>query len=149
MRALQPSDIQDVVGVLVARRGLEREAARLAAIYVSAEQLEALEALIHQYETAEDLDVAAAADFSFHTRLTETAGNKVLQAATRLIHAEAQSTMIPETIRRQIKPAMALQHAAILAALRDHDPNRAEQALIGHLDYIIEAVQRYGQGARA
>jgi GntR family L-lactate dehydrogenase operon transcriptional regulator len=145
MRALRANNgIEEVVGVLVARRGLEREIARLAAVYATDRDLEALEALVDRYETVDHLGAAAEADFAFHSRLAEVAGNKVLQAATRLIHAEAQATMIPEQIRRKLKPQLGRQHREILEALKVHDPDRAESAMVGHLDGIIEAVKHHG-----
>ncbi|HYG59309.1 MAG TPA: FCD domain-containing protein [Symbiobacteriaceae bacterium] len=144
VRALRGSALEDVVGVLVARRALEREIARLAAKYATDRDLEVLTVLIGRYETVENPGAAAEADFTFHTRLAEIAGNKVLQAATRLIHAEAQVNAIPEPVVRKIKPALSRQHHEILAAIQAHDQQRAEAAMVQHLDFIIEAVKRYG-----
>lgn len=144
MRALRASDLDDVVGVLVARRALEREVARLAAISATDRDIEALEIMIHRYETVTGIGAAAEADFAFHARLAEISGNKVLQAATRLIHAEAQATMIPEPIRRKLRPVLARQHVEIMNALKSRDPLRAETAMVAHLDLLIDAVQRYG-----
>jgi len=143
MSALHPEDLNEVVGVLVARRALEREAARLAAICATDRDIEALEVLLGRYEIVSDPEAAAAADFTFHARLAEVSGNKVLQAATRLIHDEAQSSMIPESIRRMLKPTLSRQHVEILEAIRAHDSERAEQIMIQHLNLLIDAVERY------
>lgn len=147
MRALRVNDLDEVVGVLVARRALEREIARLAAVCATERDVEALEVLIHRYETVGPLHAAAEADFAFHSRLAEISGNKILQAATRLIHAEAQASMIPEPIRRKLRPTLALQHVEIVDAIRTRDPQRAEAAMVKHLDLLIDAVQLYGQEA--
>lgn len=144
LRALRANDVEEVVGVLVARRALEREVARLAAVCATDRDIEALESFVNRYETSEQIGAAAEADFAFHSRLAEVCGNKVLQAATRLIHAEAQASMIPEPIRRKLKPFLSQQHREILEAIRVHDPQRAESAMISHLDGLIEAVQRNG-----
>lgn len=144
MRALRANDLDEVVGVLVARRALEREVARLAAACATERDIEALDVLIHRYETVGHLGAAAEADFAFHARLAEISGNKVLQATTRLIHAEAQASMIPEPIRRKLRPTLALQHGEIVDAIRNRDCVRAEAAMVKHLDLLIEAVQRYG-----
>ncbi|HWI62087.1 MAG TPA: FCD domain-containing protein [Symbiobacteriaceae bacterium] len=145
MKALQGGSLDHVVEVLVARRGLEREIARLAAMCASDRDIEALELLINRYEVVGDLGASAEADFAFHARLAEISGNKVLQAATQLIHAEAQGSMIPEPIRHKLKPELSRQHAAILDAIRTHDPDSAEGAMLQHLDLLITAVQQYGQ----
>jgi len=144
MRALRASDLDAVVDVLVARRALEREVSRLAATRADERDVADLEALVNRYDSAERLSVAAEADFAFHSRLTEVAGNKVFLATTRLIHAEAQATMIPEAIRRTMKPMLARQHREILDAIRAHDPKRAETAMVNHLNGLIEAVRRHG-----
>lgn len=148
MNAIRPKDTDDLVDVLVARRALEREISRLAALQAVQKDLDALEILVVRYESTESPEAAAEADFSIHERLAEVAGNKVLQAATRLIHEEAQAVPIPDQVRHRLKPVLARQHREILEALRSKDPDQAEAAMVAHLDGLIEAVQRYGKQHR-
>lgn len=143
LNAIRATGLKDLVDVLVARRALEREIASLAAARVTDRDLEAMEVLLTRYEAADAAEAAAEADFAFHERLAEVAGNKVLQAATRLIRAEAESVPIPDAIRRRLKPQLARQHREILAALRARDPRWADRAMVAHLDGLIESVQQH------
>ncbi|HWI65072.1 MAG TPA: FCD domain-containing protein [Symbiobacteriaceae bacterium] len=145
MRALSAEDLDEVVDVLVARRALEREIARLAAVNASDRDLAALEELVGRYEATTSAPAAAEADFAFHVRLAEVTGNRVLQATTRLIHTQAQTAMIPPTIHRKLKLNLAHQHRAILEAIRSHDPEQAEGAMIAHIDDVIAAIRKHGQ----
>lgn len=141
MRAVRAQALHEVLDVLVVRRALEREAARLAAMNRTDEDLAALETMVRRYESA-DVDEAAEADFAFHTRLAECSGNRVLLAATQLIHAEAQSRVIPADVRERLKPDLSRQHHDILAAIRARDAQTAEQVMLLHLNGLIEAVQQ-------
>jgi len=141
--ALRASGLQDLIDVLVARRALEREIVLLAATRVEERDLEAMDTLLQRYETVDSSAAAAEADFAFHERLAEVAGNKVLQAAAHLILSEAHANPIPAGIQRRMRPVLARQHRAVLEALRAHDAARAEAAMVNHLDELIEAVERY------
>jgi GntR family L-lactate dehydrogenase operon transcriptional regulator len=146
MRSLEPGDLAEVVDVLVARRGLERETARLAALRATEADIAGLEALVAEY--AGDSGNQAEVDFKFHVRLAEVTGNRVLQAATRLIHSQAASATIPTKIHQRLKPLLAQQHKEIVAAIRARDPVRAESAMTDHLDGVIESIQQYGQDSK-
>ncbi len=143
LSALRVTGLNDLIDVLVARRALEREIARLAARQVSERDLEEIRSLIAGYEAAESPEATAAADFAFHQRLAEVAGNKILQAATKLIHDEAEAVPIPWSIRRKIKPVLVRQHRQILEALEARASALAEKAMVAHLDGLIESIQRY------
>lgn len=142
IRALQANALDEVVDVLVARRAMERETARLAAIHATDDDLQALDALLHRYEVSDQVPAIAETDFAFHVHLAEISHNRVLQAATRLIHAQAKSSAIPAPIHRKLKPDLARQHREIVDAIRAHDPARAEAAMVAHLDGVIEVVRR-------
>ncbi|HEY3368973.1 MAG TPA: FCD domain-containing protein [Symbiobacteriaceae bacterium] len=145
VEALRAGDLTECVDVLVARRALEREATRLAAMLATPRDLEALDTLVNRYEAVGNVRATAETDFAFHVRLAEISGNRVIQAATRLIHAQAQSSMIPAPIQLKLKPMSAQQHREIVEAIRAHDPERAESAMVAHLNFVIEVIQRHCQ----
>ncbi|HWI52388.1 MAG TPA: FCD domain-containing protein [Symbiobacteriaceae bacterium] len=149
MRALSGEHLSEVIDVLVARRALEREIARLAATRASERDVAALEELVERYEAATQSQAAATIDFAFHVRLAELTGNRVLQAATSLIHTQAHSAMIPANVYRKMKPGLARQHREIVEAIRQHDPDHAEHVMVSHIDHIIGVLQKYGQDAPA
>lgn len=149
VRALSGAALDEVIDVLVARRALEREIARLAAIRATERDVAALAELVERYGDATQAQSAAMVDFAFHVRLAEVTANRVLQAATTLIHTQAHSAMIPAEVYRKMKPGLAQQHREIVEAIRLHDPDRAEHAMISHIDHIIGVIKKYGQDATA
>lgn len=145
VNALRANGLQDLIDVLVARRAIEREIAHLAATRVTDRDLEAMETLLQRYETVDSALAAAEADFGFHERLAEVAGNKVLQAAAHLIRSEAQAVPIPAAIQRRLRPVLARQHRDILEALKARDAVQAEAAMVTHLDQLVESIEKYWQ----
>ncbi|HYF90898.1 MAG TPA: FCD domain-containing protein [Symbiobacteriaceae bacterium] len=145
IRALTAADLKEVIDVLIARRALEREVARLAAKLATEQDLEALSAMVSRYEAAGLARETSEADFAFHVRLAQITGNRVLLAATQLIHAQAAMALIPASIHRALKPGLSQQHREIFNAIAAHDPDRAETAMITHLDGVINAIRKHGQ----
>lgn len=140
VRALTAEGLKEVVDVLVARRALEREIARLVALRATEPDLAELEELVSRYELAADSRGSAAADFAFHARLAAITGNRVLQAVTQLIHDQAHSAMIPGPIQQRLKTISA-QHRDIVKALRTRNPQQAESAMTAHIDNVISMVR--------
>ena len=120
-----------------ARRILERECVRLAALHRSAEDLRAIEAPISRVEADPDMPTEAwlAADVEFHTAIAGAADNAILQLAMTAVHAVRPQTNLP--LRRALdRDTVWSQHRAILEAIRRQDPEEAERALEAHADYL-------------
>ena len=83
---------------------------------------------------------AMAADDEFHQRISELSGYRSVWTAIRRAKAEFDrlrhlATLVPGRNRETID-----EHAAILQALRDCDPQHCEQALQAHLDRAYEVI---------
>lgn len=139
--ALHATRLDQLVDILVARRAIERETARLASQRARPDDMQELERLVSQYEQSNDARVMAKIDLAFHRKLAEMAGNRVLQAATQLVHQEAELVPIPESVSLAMRRLLAGDHRRIMEAIAAKDPQRAEAAMVRHIDEIIRVVR--------
>jgi GntR family transcriptional repressor for pyruvate dehydrogenase complex len=117
------------------RRGLEVEAARLAAERATDEQITRLDACLARMRASTgDLDAFVEADRHFHAEVGEAADNLVLrdmlQNVRSLLRVWAERILRDEPLARLTHD----EHARVLAAIRDHDPRRASEAMAAHMD---------------
>ncbi|KLU58856.1 putative L-lactate dehydrogenase operon regulatory protein [Peptococcaceae bacterium CEB3] len=135
---------EDLLDVLVARKAIEREVARLAAVNASEEDIRRMKGILReQQEYSEEQKLSAEHDTKFHKLLGEAAGNKVLAVAMDVIRHDAQLSPILEYIRCQVGGKLVVDHAEIVKAIEAHDPDRAEQAMIHHVQGLIDDVGKY------
>lgn len=146
-------DVQDDAGageLQSVRRVLETEAAGLAAIRITAAQLEeaqkilvGAEALIDA-EGGTDHEAFLEIDVRFHRVVAEASGNKTLQA---LVEATSSRTMRARMWRAitegGAERAAQTEHLAILAALRSGDPDAARIRMANHLLGVEDFVARH------
>jgi GntR family transcriptional repressor for pyruvate dehydrogenase complex len=133
---------QDVAGYLrclEVRIALEGDAARLAAQRRTEEQMEAIEAAHQRFvDTAETGKLDPAVDLAFHARIAEASGNSFYLDVLDAIHESIAGFMrltlnLTRTGSRQRAARVVDEHAAIVAALREQDPERARVAMQFHL----------------
>lgn len=144
IETLESKNIDDLLDILVARKAIERELARLAAINASEEEVQQLVTIMQE----QDLYVAkerisAEHDVKFHKLLAVAAKNKVLAAAMELIRYDAQLSPILEHIRTEVEGEIVFGHSEIVSAIKERNPNKAEQAMIIHVDSLIADVKKY------
>ncbi|HHV78153.1 MAG TPA: FCD domain-containing protein [Firmicutes bacterium] len=144
LRALQAGEKDELVEVLVARRAIERETARLAALNATDEQIEALRRCIevHQKHFEEGV-VDAEDDLTFHRLVSEASHNRVLIAASRLVRQDSQMAPILEFIRRNVGSGVVHDHRKVFHAIEAKDPVAAEEAMVNHIENVIADVKRY------
>lgn len=136
-----PKKLLDVLG---ARRALERETARLAAIFATERDLREIE------DFAALLDVrsgnensAESTDRKFHEALARAGGNPVLAAAVNLIRQDTELSHVLTAIRRMGKSPLGGYHRPIYEAIAAKDPEAAERAMLTHIDGIIDDVAAF------
>jgi GntR family transcriptional repressor for pyruvate dehydrogenase complex len=134
--------LDDLLDTLVARRAIEREIARLAALNITPEQAEGLWRIVEAYKSAHG-DRVADGDVAFHQALAEAAGNKVLKAALDLIRQDAQLSPVFGYIREQMHRKVFSDHKQIYDAVAARDPLAAERAMVNHIENLISDVQKY------
>lgn len=136
-----PKDRRALLKLAEARRVVEVGNARLAATRVTESQLERLRALVTLLEGAVgDEPRFRQLDMEFHDAVCEAADNflmtQFMKIAAVLGEVSREETGSSSDVRR----ALLRSHNDILAALESRDPERAEEAMVDHLDRVEEAL---------
>lgn len=141
-RLVRSQSLDGLLEILVARRAIEREIARLAALNLTSEQARNITLQVKEFESATG-DRIAHGDVAFHQALAEAAGNKVLKAALDLIRQDAQLSPVLGYIRMQLHRQVFSDHKKILDAILARDSAAAEQAMVNHIENLISDVKKY------
>jgi GntR family L-lactate dehydrogenase operon transcriptional regulator len=133
-----------LIDILIARKAIERELARLAAIHATQEEIREMWAIQKfQFETfTQDLD-AAEQDVQFHRLIAIASRNPVLRSAIEMIRQDGQLSPILEYIRKKVHSIIAHDHAQIIMAIEKRQPELAEAKMVRHLESIIHDVNKY------
>ena len=135
-------DAQNVSAYLRAqevRLALEGEAARLAALRRTDEQLGRIEAAHAAFiDALEAGRVSPEADLAFHASIAEASGNDYFPGVLETIHEAISGFMrlslsLTRTGSRERAQRVAGEHAAILAAIREQDAERARVTVQFHI----------------
>jgi DNA-binding FadR family transcriptional regulator len=153
-----PAAVTLLAEYLECRRIIETEAAALAAERATPDQVAVLEQRLAAMEAAVARRGARAqeqayheADVAFHAALVAATGNAALLSLVRRVDDALLAARYP-LARPAARRTKALpEHAAILAAVRDHDPAGARAAVRAHLDtvegYLREHARRVARAA--
>lgn len=149
MEILESLKEKDLLDILIARKAIERELARLAALYSTEAEIKLLETVLaEQQEFSVRKQLTAEHDVKFHKTIAVAGKNKVLAAALDLIRHDAQLSPILEYIRTQVGGELVVGHGEIVRAIKLRDPDQAERAMIEHIDSLIQDVKRYWSMAK-
>ncbi|GGG10348.1 GntR family transcriptional regulator [Rhizobium wenxiniae] len=129
---------------IVVRKALEDVTVRAAALKASRTQIATLRANLElqKVQAAEaDYEGFRRTDDTFHTLIAEAAGYPGIWDIIKSVKIKVDrychlSLPKPGRIARLIK-----EHTAIFNAIRDHDPDRAAEAIHAHLDAIMTGVE--------
>ncbi len=144
-KVLETRSSEELIDILVARRAIERELARLAAIHATGDEIKELWHFqrLQQERVAHARGGAAEQDVAFHRILAKASRNKVLEGAMELIRQDGQLAPVLEYIRKEVHSVVSVDHANILKAIEQHDPDKAERAMVDHIDNLIKDVKKY------
>jgi GntR family transcriptional repressor for pyruvate dehydrogenase complex len=124
------------------RRAIECDAVRIAAERASARDLAELETLC---ERVRDRDLshleAFQLDFRFHRHILELTGNELTCNVMEVVQEFVMASIREGGARRRDPEVTYHDHAAIVAAIKQHDPDAAEQAMRAHLDNVLSALR--------
>lgn len=130
-----------LAGFRPVRRGLEMDAARLAALHRDAEQIRLMKYWLHQREKlAHQPEPFALAEFEFHRILAEASANPFLRAATALVEfgvaVDVQSRLTADGSAppQGLAAERAATYAALLHAIETSAAEAAAQAMADLLD---------------
>jgi DNA-binding FadR family transcriptional regulator len=147
-----PASIGVLTHYLECRRILETEAAALAAQRASGKDLSDMadalarmsDLAVTSQTDAEDNRHFHEADIAFHGAMFRASGNQVLPRVVEPIQRAMMTlrphlALHPEHRLRKTLP----EHKAILAAIADHDPDRAREAMSAHLATVDDYLREY------
>lgn len=126
-----------------ARMVFEGEAAALAAIHITPEELQELRALVDRIGEENLLpDVTEDADRDFHRAIAKATRNAAIQMTIdefwRVRTTSPECALLHDKARRaNVRPVVA-EHQAIFDALCAHDPAAARAAMRAHLSAVMD-----------
>ena len=153
-RALDLRSVQEVLDWLRARRALETEIARLAAERAHQSEIDALEAALSDHERRLERDAdPTPAGMHFHELIIGAAKSPLFEALTGSLYTPAlapvERALDVITGGRGTIGHSPAEHAVILAAIKDHDPDAASDAMHSHLDRLIREVEEFSVSSMA
>lgn len=132
--------------LLEARARIEGESAALAARHINDDELAVLEGLLAEMEAenARDVVMSEDADRRFHMTIAAATRNSAMEQVIKGLwdarNASLQNLRFLEKARAEgVKPRIE-EHAAIVRALRQRDPQAARQAMRTHLRGVADMV---------
>lgn len=145
VRTLRATDSKELEDVLVARRVIEAETARLAAENATDGEIRILEQIVE--EMREQLLTGhgiASLDERFHLHLARMSKNPVLETALKLIRHNGHYSPLFAKIRNRAGTLTGKDHMRIAAAIAERDGNAASQAMIEHINGVLNDVRHMG-----
>lgn len=128
--------------VALVRQHLEVPAVRLAAVNRTDQDVALLNEIVTLQRSAsvDDEDVPEL-DARFHTAIANASLNRVLAAFIRALHQQTEPVRYLD-LSPEVGQTTVRQHQAIIAAISAGDPDAAEAAVVEHLTYLREHIQR-------
>lgn len=144
VKGISGEDIRDIYMI---RSRLEGLSARLAAEKITQEELSSLEEVIYLSEfhaEKEHYDKVFEMDSKFHELLYEASGSKQLHHLLSDYHHYVQRVRKMSVATNVRAEESTKEHRRILEAIRDRDPDRAEQLAKEHIVNTIHNIQMTG-----
>jgi DNA-binding FadR family transcriptional regulator len=133
--------------IMEARRALEPEVARLAAIYRDIDDLERLHVALDRMQQSESLaqfDIYLEADFEFHLLIAYATHNPVIIDLESVIVERMKAPawkVATRTIVPRNFPSNREEHRQILAMIAASNPREAHQAMVHHLAHVARNIR--------
>lgn len=140
---IEPEVLEDFQTILEVRRIVEGGAARLAAQHATPEEIAFMESLLNQEEERYKTTWINQLDVDFHKAIVRAAKNQILESLYMQVIGMGQQSSAFEFLRKKINAGFVSKHRAILAAIREKDPDRAQAAMVDHIDTLMEDLRVY------
>lgn len=137
---------EDVRDIYLIRARLEGLCAAMASERISKEQLEELEEIIclsDFHEQKQHYDQLCALDNKFHEVMYEASGSKMLEHLLKDFHHYVQRVRRTTLSSGERAEKSTQEHSAILAAIREKDPQRADELATLHIMNTISNISHY------
>jgi GntR family L-lactate dehydrogenase operon transcriptional regulator len=140
--SLNPTAKKELTDLLVARRTIEAELARLAAVNISDADLQKLRDIVAESKNffARNKSIAPQ-DTQFHMTIASVSRNKTLLAAFKLIWHGGQYSNQLERVRYGTKNRLSDDHETILEALAERNSDKAGKAMAAHINGVLRDVE--------
>ncbi|WP_311314973.1 FadR/GntR family transcriptional regulator [Streptomyces naphthomycinicus] len=124
------------------RRYLEVPSVRLATEHRTDADLAELTEIVSRQKSAsvDDPDIPEL-DRRFHTAIARASGNRALAGLVAALHQTTEPVHYLD-LSEEVGRETVKQHAAILNAIAEQDPEAAEAAIVTHLTYLQEHIGR-------
>lgn len=147
-RAPDIDNVQDLLDLLMARRGIEREAIRAAALRATPDEIALLEKLTQRHEQqVRSRQLPSKDSLDFHHIIGKASRNSLLLAMIEIAFnplldkTEAVLDVIVGSHHSEMRSVA--EHQAILTALKARDPDAAEEAMLAHVNRLIQEVEEF------
>lgn len=137
-------DPQKALEIYTAREALEGMAARLAADRITERTVATLTASIAEQRAClarGDVDGYSAATLAFHQEILRIAGNATLERMLQSVFAQIKTMRVQQKYFPTHLPKSCDDHETLLAALRAHDPDRAEAEARSHIRDLADQIR--------
>jgi GntR family transcriptional regulator, transcriptional repressor for pyruvate dehydrogenase complex len=139
LQSIRPSTLGELLELLVARRAIEREIARLAALNATEGDLAEIRGALDAQEVALARgDPAIPEDIRFHNAIASASANRVLRNALALMRRDESLAYLMVRLRRLRRSRIAAEHYPIVDAIAARDPEGAERAMLAHVDHLLD-----------
>lgn len=123
-----------------ARTAIEPELCRRAALHASPAQIKAIGHAANRCAKARNIDEYETWDEAFHQAIAAAAGNAVLKAVFEAVNGLRREivwgTMRRSALRPEVREFFSAQHARIVDAIAERDPQAAAEAMNHHLKWL-------------
>lgn len=150
-QALRIRSVQQLMDLLYARRGVEREVARAAALRRTPKQLKEIESIMREHERALAAgDDPSPSGMEFHRMIVRMAGGELFTALADVVLNESllplEQVLDAITGGRGTMGQSVPEHEPILAAIRARDAEAAAEAMAEHMTRLIAEVEEFASG---
>jgi len=149
LQAVRGENIEDVCDLLTARRAVEAETARLAALRATAADVRRIEAAVRRH-TQEVRSGGARLDHNraIHHLIAQASRSRILQAVVNVLLQEEYLQELQNHIQRAADGVLPEDHLLIVGAIKNRQPDQAADAMRSHIDRLLRVVRGYRTNAR-
>jgi GntR family transcriptional regulator, transcriptional repressor for pyruvate dehydrogenase complex len=135
------SSWKDLMDIFEYRSIIEPEAARLAALRISDEELDSLQLILdqsqHQLIEREEF---RSLDVKFHLLIGRASGNTYLESAIRKIRTRINPALDLMPYSNEVKTKTITDHKHLLAALHERNSTLTKEMMVNHIHGSTEAI---------
>lgn len=143
--ALDSDDLDRLRELLLARRGVEREAARLAAERASKDETKAIaDSLEHERQLIGREDRPAR---EFHIEVARVSASPIFIALADTLLSTSMEFLeeIADVITGGSREQSIEEHTVVLRCIEEQDADGAEAAMVRHMDRLIDEVENFSR----